>query len=44
MVRAKKQGINKEKKVRLLEELVLFENEINGKCMLHKLLESNKLI
>ena len=44
MVRAKKQGISKEKKARLLKELIVFENEINSKCMLHKLLEGNKLL
>ena len=44
MVRAKKKGISEDKKARLLEELEVFEKEINGKCMLHKLLESNKLI
>lgn len=44
LVRAQKGSISNEKKAKLLNELIAFENSINGKCMLHKLLESNKML
>ncbi len=44
LIRANKTKISEAQKEKILSELHELEEMINGKCMLHKLLESNKLL
>lgn len=44
MIRATYKGVSEEKKERLLNELTVFENQNNSKCMLHKLLSANGIV